>query len=45
MINPDKIGTPGYKLALLRLYHYNVQANVMRCTDPWHEEITRTLFY
>jgi hypothetical protein len=45
MINPDKIGTPGYKLALLRLYHYNVQVSVMGCTDPWHEETTRTLFY
>jgi len=45
MINPDKIGTPGYKLALLRLYHYNVQVSVMGCTDLWHEETTRTLFY
>jgi hypothetical protein len=45
MINPDKIGTPGYKLALLRLYHYNVQANVMGCTDPWHEETTRGFIY
>jgi len=45
MINPDKIGTPGYKLALLRLYHYNVQVSVMGCTDLWHEETTRTFFY
>jgi hypothetical protein len=45
MINPDKVGTPGYKLALLRLYHYNVQASVMRCTDLWHEETTRGFIY
>jgi len=45
MINPDKVGTPGYKLALLRLYHYNVQASVMGCTDPWHEETTRGFIY
>gem|GEM_PF-746904 len=45
LINPDKIGTPGYKLALLRLYHYNVQVSVMRCIDPWHEETMRAFVY